>query len=244
MRPAITHGSRWKVQRWSAIVSTIAFVFAATSGAAVALAADDEGAPFSPRPSNPSRFTADAKEIVRDVFRVVAYEYYVDTARGGGFLFSQQFQLEALRCADVQKLLMTRSSSIQGALNVGRCVDDEAEKIKRYAHSAQKELDDTIDALKRGGATVRTDMKPLRSSKSAGPRGSEIHTFPVLWVSHGMGMLETAVLIPATGGDVYLVQADIDSSCTGATPERLKYCIDVSKAITDIVRRMYERYSR
>ena len=60
MRPAITHGGRWKEQRWSAIVLTFAFVFAATSGAAVALAADDEGAPFSPRPSNPSRFTADA----------------------------------------------------------------------------------------------------------------------------------------------------------------------------------------
>jgi hypothetical protein len=162
---------------------------------------------------------------------------------GFAFYGKEVNTLEGVRCERQAGFEFVAQANLAGSIQVGVCMS-EAKRVRALATTAPLALDRLLAELPEIDAEKRAKLGWTVTRRTAANRTQE-HAFPVVAIGHGFLVVHTVVLVPASGRQAIVVQADTHRLCDerNGLKDKTALCRDTRQALIDIARRLEARFA-
>jgi len=148
-------------------------------------------------------------------------------------------QMQTLSCEEAVSFRIYYQANQTSGVTLGRCRKDAA-RLRKIAEGAKPAMDRAAAQLtKEAGMDPKLVEKfGLRYETSAGPGGSQVYSFAIMAVGHGLFIVPTTIVMSPRGDQAVVVQGELSRFC-GRGP-RSPICEDPARALTRLAQAVYE----
>ena len=154
-------------------------------------------------------------------------------------------EFEQVNCERSGTFQFIANAGIAGGIAVGAC-EAESKRVRDLAFSAEQSLNTVLAAVTQGTTRSPDYKERLQKAgwtyeKQTGPDQSEVRSFPVIAIGHGVLGVSTVVLYSEKRRQAIVVQADVTQLCGEGRSVQTPLCNNTKDALIDIAQRMYVR---
>ena len=123
-------------------------------------------------------------------------------------------QIEQIKCERSVAFSIVANANVAAGIQAGVC-EREARHLSELSANSSGAIDTSLNQLAQGDESKRKQFAQLglAYAKSKAQNGSDVHSFPVVWIGHGVGIVYTVVVIQRNGQSAVVVQADTSRLC-------------------------------